>query len=137
MKLLFFMSVSIMFLLSCDDTDNYDVKRDNHYETNKAGLEEKEKKNPASFLTVTGAQRKNLIRQTIVRGKLYNNAKIVTYKDIELKLRFYSKTKTVLEEDIETIYETVTPGGSLSFKSKYFTPKGTDSVGISVISAKF
>ena len=124
-------------MISCDDKDNYDVKRDTNYETNKAGLEEKEKKNPAAFLKVTGGQRKNLIKQTVVRGKLYNNARIVTYKDVNLKLSFYSKTGTVLEEDIETVYDNITPGGSISFKSKYFAPRGTDSVGIQVITAKF
>ncbi len=137
MKLFFFLGLSMILLISCDDKENYDVKRDNNYETNKAGLEEKEKKNPAAFLTVTGGQRKNLIKQTVVRGKLYNNARIVTYKDVNLKLSFYSKTGTVLEEDIETIYDNITPGGSISFKSKYFAPKGTDSVGLQVITAKY
>jgi hypothetical protein len=61
---------------------------------------------------------------------------MITYKDIEIKISFYSKTGTVLEEDIETIYDTIIPGGSVNFKSKFFTPKGTDSVGFKILEAK-
>jgi hypothetical protein len=43
----------------------------------------------------------------------------------------------VLEEDHETVYETIAPGASFKFKSKFFTPKGSDSVGFKVVEAKF
>jgi hypothetical protein len=72
-----------------------------------------------------------------VRGEVKNNAKIVTYKDVDIKLSFYSKTGAILEEDHETIYETIAPGATVKFKSKYFTPKGSDSVGFRVVEAKF
>ena len=129
--------ISLVLLVSCSDKNKYDVQSDKNYENSKVNLEATEKKNPPAFVKVTGGRKKNLIGQTVVKGKLYNNAKVVTYKDVTLKLSFYSKTGTVLEEDIETIYEKVSPGGSVSFKSKYFTPKGTDSVGMKVISAKY
>ena len=41
-----------------------------------------------------------------------------------------------MEEDKETIFETVAPGRSADFKTKYFAPKGTDSVVLKVIGAK-
>ena len=122
---------------SCSGKDEYDVRSDKGYEQTKQTLEEKEKKNPASFLTISGKNKKNLVGQTVVRGTVYNHAKIATFKDIEILLRFYSKTGALLEEDRETIFENVTPGGSKSFKSKYFTPKGTDSVSMKVLGAKF
>ncbi len=137
MKQFLFIALTILLFSSCDHKDNYDVKNDQNYEKSKVSLEDKEKSNPIAFITVSGDRKKNLIGQTVVKGKLFNNAKIVSYKDVSLKLSFYSKTGTVLEEDIETVYETVSPGGSKSFKSKYFTPKGTDSVGMKVLSAKY
>lgn len=137
MKPFVFICLYSILLFSCSEKNKYDVKSDKNYEKSKLSLEESEKKNPAAFIAVKGDRKKNLIGQTVVKGKLFNNGKVVVYKDVTLKLSFYSKTGTVLEEDIETIYDNVAPGASVSFKSKYFTPKGTDSVGMKVISAKY
>ncbi len=137
MKRIFPAFVAFIALASCSEKNNYNVKSDQVYEKNKTSLEDVEKKNPESFLRAVGDQKKNLIGQTVVKGKIFNSAKIITYKDVNVKLSFYSKTGAVLEEDVETVYETVEPGGTVSFKSKYFTPKGTDSVGMKVITAKY
>jgi hypothetical protein len=53
-----------------------------------------------------------------------------------VQLDFYSKTGALLETDKETIYETIHPGQSKSFKTKYFAPKGSDSVALKVLDAK-
>jgi hypothetical protein len=53
-----------------------------------------------------------------------------------LQLSFFSKTGTLLEKSNETIYDVIAPGKSVDFKTKYFAPKGTDSVGIKVMAAK-
>lgn len=137
MKKIFPAFLAFLALSSCADKDNYSVKSDKVYDKNKTSLEDAEKKNPESFLRAEGDEKKNLIGQTVVKGKIFNSAKIVTYKDVNVKLSFYSKTGALLEEDVETVYETVEPGGTVSFKSKYFTPKGTDSVGMRVITAKY
>jgi len=126
---------SILFT-ACDNSHKYEINSKDNYERSKEDLAETEKKSPQRFLKVEGSNKRNLVGQTVIKGKLYNNARIVTYKDIELKLSFYSKTGALLEEDRETIYESINPGGGKTFKSKYFTPKGTDSVAMQVISAK-
>lgn len=105
------------------------------YEENKESLGDKEKNNPARFLKIDNRDRKNLIGQTVVIGHLTNNATVCTYKDVEMKLSFYSKTGVKLDEGIETVYETIAPGEKVKFKTKYFTPKGTDSVAIQVLKA--
>lgn len=124
-------------LISCTNEKSYDIKSNKKYEKVKMSMEDLEKKNPRQFLSVRGNSKRNLLRQTIVKGNIYNNAKIVSYKDITIKLKFFSKTGALLEEDIDTVYESIHPGGSHTFKSKYFTPKGTDSVGMTVINAKY
>ena len=124
-------------LISCSNEKSYDINANNNYEKNKASLEEIERKNPKQFLSVKGNTKKNLLQQTVMKGNIYNNAKMVSYKDISIKLKFFSKTGALLEEDIDVVYESIHPGGSYTFKSKYFTPKGTDSVGMTVIDAKF
>ena len=99
-------------------------------------LLEKEKKNPIAFLTVSSHDKHNLLGQTVIKGTINNIAKVTGFKDVELELSFFSKTRTLLEKDIETIYEVVLPGASTHFKTKYFAPKGTDSIAIKVLSAK-
>ena len=126
-----------LIFYSCNSSEDKENKNQEKYENSKLSLEEIEKKSPADFLTVTGTEKKNIIGQTVVKGKIYNNAKIVTFKDVDIKLLFYSKTGALLQEDQEKIYETITPGSSVSFKSKYFSPKGTDSIAMKVIKAKY
>ncbi len=84
-----------------------------------------------------GTDKKNLVGQTVVKGKISNTAKVVSYKDVDVKLFFYSKTGALLMEDQEMVYETIAPGKTVNFKSKYFSPKGTDSIAMKVMSAKF
>jgi len=138
MKKIIFCLYSIPFILAaCAGPDQKEKAMQDKYESSKLSLEEVEKKSPARFLSVEGNDKKNLLGQTVVKGKVHNNAKMISYKDVDIKLFFYSKTGTLLQEDQEVIYESIAPGKVMQFKSKYFAPKGTDSIGMKVISAKF
>ena len=128
--------VVLITLFACknEKKDNkFDTKT---YEQVKETLADKEKNNPARFLIVNGRHRKNMIGQTVVIGTISNNATVSWYKDVELHLSFYSKTAVKLDEGLETVYENIAPGKTVKFKTKYFAPKGTDSVAISVNKAK-
>ena len=127
--------ISILFLAACQAKVD-EKKLTDKYESGKTSVAEIEQKNPERFLAVSGSNKRNILGQTVIKGSLINNAKMVSYKDIDIKLFFYSKTKTLLEEDHEIIYETLAPGAGKSFKTKYFAPKGTDSVAMKVITAK-
>ncbi len=138
MKLFFgIITASILFFSCNGNGKDKNVKEDNDYEKSKESLEQKEQKNPAKFISVDGDKKKNLIGQTVVKGEVFNNAKIVTYKDVDVKISFYSKTGTILEEDHETVFENIAPGKSAKFKAKMFTPKGADSVSFTVEGAKY
>ncbi len=128
--------VTAIVISACNSDDKKTDAAKDKYEQTKETLEETEKKNPVRFLTVTGHDKKNLLGQTVVKGMLNNTAKIASYKDVQIKLSFYSKTKALLEEDVETIFETLAPGKSADFKTKYFAPKGTDSVALKIMGAK-
>jgi major membrane immunogen (membrane-anchored lipoprotein) len=125
----------IVSACSSSDKKTGDKAKDK-YEQTKETLEETEKKNPSRFLSVSGHDKRNLIGQTVVKGTLTNNAKVCTYKDVNVELAFYSKTGALLEKDNETVFEVLAPGESKSFKTKYFAPKGTDSVALVVKDAK-
>ena len=131
---IFFLAMASAMLISCNS--NNAETEEASYEKTREVLLEKEQKNPANFLTVAGKDKKNLLGQTVIKGKLTNHATIAVFKDVDIKLFFYSKTKALLETDTETIFEQVQPGQTKDFKTKYFAPKGTDSVGIQVIGAK-
>lgn len=133
MRLLFTVLLSCVFFACSSNQSKKETV--NQYEVQKESLASIEQKNPSRFVKVTLKKRKNIVGQTVVKGTIHNVAHVVTYKDIAIKLRFYSKTGTLLEEDSDTIYETVAPGKSTDFKLKYFAPKDTDSLAVEVISA--
>ena len=121
---------------ACSSKDESADKPKDKYELTKETLEETEKKNPKRFLSVSGHDKRNLFRQTVIKGTVSNNAKVVSYKDVDVELTFFSKTGALLEKDHEVIYETIAPGNTVDFKTKYFAPKGTDSVALKISGAK-
>ncbi len=136
MKSAFLLLLVLISIYACNNNGVVNEKSEKNYEKAKESLAAVEQKNPSKFLVVEGDKKKNLIGQTVVKGKITNTAKMVSFKDIHIKLQFYSKTSTLLEEDVETVYDVVNPGQTISFKTKYYTPKGTDSLALIVIDAK-
>lgn len=123
-----------VFFLACNSGNA--VRENESYNETKTSLLKKEERDPAAFIMVKGNSKKNIVGQTVVKGTLVNKASIATFKDVNIKLSFYSKTNSLLETDKETIFEILNPGESQDFKTKYFAPKGTDSVGLEVVGAK-
>jgi len=128
--------LSIILLSACNNKAKEAAVEKENYQKAAETLLEKEKKNPISFLTVTSHDKYNLFGQTVIKGSINNKAKVCAYKDVQLELSFFSKTGTLLEKDNETVYDNIEPGKSADFKTKYFAPKGTDSVSIKILSAK-
>ena|ERR1700744_4090499 len=131
MKKLSGILILISLLTACHSKSGSDG-----YEKNKETLEQQEKENPLRFLSISNHNKHNLLGQTVIKVTITNNAKICVYKDIGLELAFYSKTGTLLEKDAETIYDEIAPGNSIEHKTKYYAPKGTDSVSIKIAEAK-
>lgn len=125
----------VIFCSACKRGNNDKATTDT-YEKGKSTVADIEQKNPERFLAITSSDKRNILGQTVIKGVIVNHAKMVSFKDIDIKLSFYSKTGALLEEDREVIYETISPGASKSFKTKYFAAKGTDSVVMKVLSAK-
>jgi len=126
----------VLFLFACNDKEKKHDSTSDTYETSKMTISEIEAKNPKKFLKVEGRDKHNLIGQTVVKGKISNTATVIVYKDVTIKISFFSKTGSLLEEDEETIYNEVKPGETLEFKSKFFAPKGSSDVKLNLINAK-
>ncbi len=132
------MLLSFVFI-ACNSNNNdktADGKTKDKYEQTKETLEKTEKKAPTRFIIVNGYDKKNILGQTVIKGTITNTASVARYKDIDVELSFYSKTGALLEKDHEVVYETIAPGSRVNFKTKYFAPKGTDSVALKVVAAK-
>lgn len=133
----FLILAASVVLFSCSsDTAIKEKTEKESYQLTKDELLKKEQKKPQDFITVTGYNKKNILGQTVVKGTLVNKASVATFKDVDIKLSFYSRTQALLETDNETEYMTLGPGESKDFKTKYFAPKGTDSVALIVLGAK-
>ncbi len=134
-----YLSFAVLFsiiLFSCSSDEVQKSVEKESYQLTKESLLKKELKNPKNFLTIEGHDKKNLLGQTVVKGFVTSKATVAVFKDVDIKLSFYSKTKALLETDKETVFEVVKPGESKNFKTKYFAPKGTDSVALEVLGAK-
>ncbi len=127
---------AVIFLLSCNSKAKKEADEKENYKKATEMLLEKEKKNPAAFITVNSHDKHNLLGQTVIKAMINNTAKVCMYKDVQLELSFYSKTGTLLEKDNQVVYENIAPGKSVDFKTKYFAPKASDSVVIKVMGAK-
>ncbi len=117
-------------MLSCNNTS------DKTYEDSKEKLVKKETKDPLSFLTVDYTSKRNIIGQTVVRGVVKNSAAVSSYKNVRIKLLYYNESGELVTNHEQVIGEAVPPNGEVSFKAKYHTPKGTDSVNVSIMKAE-
>lgn len=133
-KIPLFLLFGLIIITSCKTKQSKNETKDK-YENSKLTIEEVEKKSPERFLSVTGKDKHNIIGQTVVKGTITNKATVVAYKDVIILISFFSKTGALLEEDEEVIYETLKPGTSNNFKSKYFAPKGTDNITMKIKTA--
>ena len=76
----------IIFLSACKSKATETASEKEAYQKATKALEEREKKNPLSFLKVNSHDKSNLIGQTVIKGTIDNTAKVCTYKDIQLEL---------------------------------------------------
>lgn len=134
--LLFAIFGTLVIFNACKSKSADAAAEKDNYEKTIETLEEKEKKSPVSFLSVSSKDKHNLLGQTVIKGTIKNKAKICVYKDVEIELSFFSKTGVLLEKDTEKIYEAIEPGKSADFKTKYFAPKGSDSVALRILGAQ-
>ena len=128
--------VVLAMLVACKNKDADANKLDKKtYKEQKENLLDKEKKSPKEFLTIEGTDKRNFWGQTVFKGVIHNSASICSYKNVRVKLLYYKTDGTLVTNHEEQFDETVKPGDDIEFKAKYKTPRGTDSVAASIMSA--
>lgn len=134
-----------VFLCSCESGDN---GTRNSYGTNlgkvdysrseseiKEDLKTREKQNFYKYLSSDGTYRKNLLGEMVLEGTIENSATLASFKDIDLDIIGYSKTKSEVGRWRQTVYEILRPGRSKRFKIKLNLPRSVKSVGWDVSNA--
>lgn len=132
----FFILLSFVFVSCSSSPNEKETKAKDQYEQTKETLAQTEKKNPLRFLSVEGKNRKNLLRQTVIKGTIISKATVASYKDIDVELSFFSETGALLLRDHEIVYKVIAPGESQDFKYKTYAPKGTDSIAMKISASK-
>lgn len=120
---------------ACSNSDK-NAETNDKYEQTKESLGITELKNPERFLNVQGHDKKNLLRQTVIKGTITNTATVAKFKDVDIEVSYFSGTGALLLKEHEVVYEVVAPGRTITFKTKTYAPNGTDSVAMKVFGAK-
>lgn len=129
----FLFLLALMAILSCGNKGS-SKKEITDYDASREKLAERERKHPLEFLTITSRDKRNFIGQTVVKGDIGNTATITSYKNVRIKLLYYRQgTLVANHEQVEN--ELIKPNHSNTYKAKYFTPKKTDSVAVTIMSA--
>lgn len=71
----------------------------------------------------------------VMEGTISSKATLASFKDVEISVTGYSKTKSKVGTWKETVYEIIRPGRSKSFKIKMMLPKSVKSVGLDIHNA--
>ncbi len=106
-----------VFLLFNMFTANNSKSNPSNYQEKKMTLEETENAYPKQFLSVEGKYDGNIWGTKFkIKGEITNKASIADYKDIIIRIKYYSKTKSLIESKDYTIYEVFPPNQQKSFK---------------------
>jgi hypothetical protein len=117
----------------------------------KAELKQQELINPIDYLTekdVTLQLQRKKVRNAglfrdaeyvddgaLIEGFIINEATLAKYKDVVVKVTFYSQTKTLIEEKSYVFYEFYKPNSTKHFSLKVNPPKAYKSFGFQITDA--
>lgn len=118
----------------------------------KAELKEIERNNPLDYLhckdVILQPQTKLVKKETFFKSAVYeddgalivgsitNNATLATYKDVVIKVSYYSQTETVIKTKSYVLYEYYKPNTTNYFSIKVYPPKAYVNFGIKIKDAK-
>lgn len=113
---------------------------ENHPETIREKLREKELKNPLEYLSVSNVRIETEVRVfdsniTRIKGKIHNSASVATFKDLKCEMIFYSKTGSVIKKEETTKYDFFEPNSTLNFSFKVKLPSSFDKYEVVIVDA--
>tara|TARA_R110001592_G_scaffold333244_1_gene617006 strand:+ start:1383 stop:2045 length:663 start_codon:yes stop_codon:yes gene_type:complete len=107
------------------------------YIEQKMTIEETENSDPLRFLSVEGNYNESFWGTKFkLKGKVTNRATIADYKDLVVKITYFSQTKSVIGTKDYTIYQIFEPNRITEFKLDVANYKDVKSIGLDIIGAK-
>jgi hypothetical protein len=107
------------------------------YIEQKMTIEETENSDPLRFLSVEGNYNESFWGTEFkLKGKVTNRATIAVYKDVVMRITYYSQTKSVIGTKDYTVYQVFQPDEVTSFKLDVKNFKDVKSIGLDIVSAK-
>jgi hypothetical protein len=99
-------------------------------------IEQIEAQSPLDYLDASGTYNETFFGDVIkINGTVSNSATITTYKDITVRVHYYSKTKTLLTSKDYTLYEFYPPNTTTNFKLKVENYSNVATLGWEVVNA--
>lgn len=99
-------------------------------------VEEIERGDPQKFLKASCTYHSNLWGDKFkVNGEISNMATVANYKDVVIKIIYYSETETELHSENRILYDRFTAHSSKTFEIKTDKPKACTKLGIEAINA--
>ncbi len=114
-------------------------------------LKQNEQLKPLNYISVTEAtltpQRKKVKKAglfkkakyvddgAVINGYIQNGASLAKFKDVKLKVTYYSSTKSIISEKTFILYQFFNPNTSESFSIKVYPPESFSTFNIMVIDA--
>lgn len=106
------------------------------YEQKVMTVEEVERSEPTRFLTAEGSYNENFWGDKIrLRGIIKSTATIASFKDVVVRVTYFTKTKTKLSSNDYNIYDHFPPRSEVKFDLKIDTYKDVNSIECEVVQA--
>lgn len=122
--------ILIVAISACNDN------QPENYQEKLKTIEQTEHAQPTSFLRAEGTYTKSLFGGKLkFDGVIKNSATVVTYKDVVVKLTYFSETKTEIGKIEHTIQDFFPPQSEKPFELKIENDKAIHSIGWEVIAA--
>lgn len=127
-KLFFLALIAIAMLQSCGSGSSYQEKVQT--------IEEMERSEPLSFLGISGKFEENFWGDEInIEAEVSNSATVASYKDIVVRVSYYTKTNTLLGSEDFTVYEVFKPNTIKKVALNVTKYKNVKALNLEIISA--
>lgn len=131
--ILFLLMILVSFFANYKDSE---YSTSPTYEESVMTIQEIEAANPINYLQANGTYNENFVGDKIrIDGIIANSATVTTFKDVTVRVHFYSKTKTLIGSEDYTLYEFYPPKTKQEFKLKVKAYSNVSTLGWEVINA--
>lgn len=131
--IIFLIIVGIIILSKVFDKE---IDTSSTYQESVMTIQEIEAAEPVNYLKADGTYNNNFIGDKVkINGVITNSATVTTYKDIIVRVNFYSKTNTLIGTEDYTLYEFYPPNSSQEFKLKVKAYSNVSSLGWEIVNA--